>query len=553
MRFLIVVVLAICLVVSSIMGMWLFDPVRVQAETLYRTQVDAIALARQQADMQRDRQERDALMPVFALVKALLSLGGAVGVVGLMGIGLWILWDHRVKTKDLYASNPLTGAWYAPREALTDLALTHTTGRVVALIEGRRNPVHQLPNGLRSFTYAPRQQETRGRMPTSLPAPSTGSALPSYPTPSFTDVVQSLPPRQIALGVGANGQPRYLGLDAIGATLVVGQRGSGKSTTLTALVAQCVAHLDARLWVIDCHAAHDQSLAQRLSPLRGAFITDIGSSLLGIEGVLSQVEAELEARLAGEAGEPVILVIDEVTEFFLSDTWASVGRRIGAVTQRIATGGRKINFGVMAAGHLSNQDSLGGSFAYTASAFIAHTCVPDLIRRFVGPDAARQARNLPPGHVIAQYPGGVERLVIPEVKRSDLYAIGDLLDRHGQSVRQVVVKGAGNDSPSWSEPSPPKLTEVEQRLLTLAVNEFNGSFPIGRLFDLTRGELSKQTIDTAALCLQERGLLTGPGEYTQGGRTARRMTEAAYTLLGGMSAHPPIPQTAMSDIYQTSG
>ena len=120
---------------------------------------------------------------------------------------------------------------------------------------------------------------------------------------------------------------------------------------------------------------------------------------------------------------------------------AEIGERLGVLCQRLAAAGRKMDLGIIAAAQLSDRDSLGGHFAYAASTFIAHRCTPDLVRRFLGREAARPLLTLANGEVVARCQGAIERLRVPYATSADFEQISHLTRRLGSGA---------SDSASWA-------------------------------------------------------------------------------------------------------
>ena len=259
-------------------------------------------------------------------------------------------------------------------------------------------------------------------------------------TPSLLDVARLAKPDEVVLGLLPNGQPRALPLDALGATLIVGERGSGKSTTLASLAALCSLNLHAALFVIDRHARLRDSFTQRIGALAQTLSYPVGMSPADIGSILGVFETELEERLAGKGGGACVLVVDEVTDLYLDPAMSEIGERLGVLSQRLAAAGRKMDLGIIAAAQLSDRDSLGGHFAYAASTFVAHRCTPELVRRFLGREAARPLLTLANGEVVARCQGAIERLRVPYATSADFERIGTL----------ARLGSGASDSGSWA-------------------------------------------------------------------------------------------------------
>lgn len=391
--------------------------------------------ARHAAAMNRiaeaEAQERArVLAPALALAVAVLALGGS-GV--LVVLGAAYAW-HRLQFVDVAGVSvsrqlALEGAT-VPAMMIT----VATNGQ--ARIEAARNPAPMLPAGLRSFSprYANRE----------LPAPRQAQAVPALAPspaslapvtlPTLAQVLAARPASEVIIGYERDGHPVSLGLDAIGATLVVGERRTGKSTTVAVLAAQLAA-MRAQFFLIDPHAQLADSLAHRLAPLGNRIALQVATPAEA-SGVLRAVTSELERRIQGEEGDPCILLVDELNSMSVG-TWAEVGQEVAALAQRLALEGGKMAMGVIAAAHLTNIASVGSHFAYGASTVIAHRTVPAGVARFVGADLARQTRHLGKGEVLAVSPGDWRVLRVPRAEPGDILQAAATLPAPGGCPQPV--------------------------------------------------------------------------------------------------------------------
>lgn len=413
------------------------------------TQYQRLEAARHEAAMNRIAEaeafERGQLLtPLLALAAGILALGGSVAAVTLLGI--YAL--HRLQFVDV------TGVSVSRQLALDGATVPAMMVTVSAAgqasIEAARNPAPILPANLRSYSprYSSRgegagaRSQGRAEIPALAPSPP---ALGPVAVPTLAQVLAARPPREVVVGYERSGDPLTLGLDAIGATLVVGQRRMGKSTTVAVLATQ-LAVMRAQFFGVDPHGARDDSLARRLAPL-GNRVALWATTPAEAEGVLRAVESELARRIAGEEGDPCVLLVDELHSLTLGP-WADVGAEIARLAQRLAEEGGKLGMGVIAAAHLANVDSLGGHLAYTASTVITHQAVPDTVRRFVGPDLARQTRHLARGEVLVKHPAGWGLLRVPRAEPSDIMqAVATLPRLEPGTVRE----------PGTAEPPVPAL------------------------------------------------------------------------------------------------
>lgn len=367
------------------------------------------------------------LAPALALAGALLAVGGSGVLVVLLAVYVYHRWRF-VDVAGVSVSRQL-----ALEGATLPAMLMTVSTNGQARIEAARNPAPALPPGLRSYSprYANREA-TPPRQPQALPAQATPTERPAVAVPTLAQVLATRPAREVVVGYERNGDALALGLDAIGATLVVGQRRTGKSNTVAVLTAQLVA-MRAQVFGVDPHAQamSADSLARRLAPL-GNRVALWASTPAEAEGVLRAVTSELERRIAGEEGDPCILLVDELHSLTFGP-WAEVGAEVTRLAQRLAEEGGKLAMGMIAAAQIPNVDSLGGHLAYTASTVVVHQAVPDTVRRFVGRDLARQAPTLARGQVLVKHPGGWGILSVPRAEPSDL----------AQAVMSLPALGGG--------------------------------------------------------------------------------------------------------------
>ena len=385
-----------------------------------------------------------------------------------------------------------------------------------------------------------------------LPATETPPALAApVAVPSLAETLRLAAPGQVVIGYKADGSPVLADLDGIGATLIVGERGTGKTTGMAMLAAQLAARLQARLWIIDRHGRLPQSLTTRLAAFRPALAYDPAVELRQIETVLDMWEAEIEDRLAGRGGSPWALLIDEANSFSAAAATRPIAQRIGALSARVANEGRKLQMGVVAGAQIANTRSLAGSFPYTVSTFVAYLVNPVTIYPYLPADYANMAQGLERGQAVALHLGGVDVVRVPRAEPDDIQAAARYLPAR-------AIGGGASDSAAWDAPAPHApvapppaqaepfagLTGEHARLLTLALADFDGSFPVGRVFEAVRPDISKDRVGAIAADLERMGMLTAPGENTRGGQVARRVTDAGRAFVDGLSAHRPVGPSA---------
>lgn len=382
------------------------------------TQAQRAEAARHEAALNRIAEAEAAerarvLAPALALAGAVLALG-ASGVLVVLGA---VYAYHRLQFVDVAGVS--VSRQLALQGATLPAMMTVVTANGLAGIEAARNPAPMLPANLRSYSprYANREIAAPRQASPVTASPAPALPAPSQPVPTLAQVLRARPANEVIVGYERDGAPVSLGLDAIGASLIVGERRMGKSSTVAAIAAQ-LASMDATLFVIDPHAAQGDSLAQRLAPL-GRRLAMCVATPEEASGVLRAVTGELEQRIGGDTGNPVLLLVDELNSMTVG-TWADVGIQVAELAQRLAREGGKMGMGVIAAAHLTHVGSIGSHFAYTASTVIAHRTVPAGVTRFLGPDLARQTRHLQRGQALVSYPGGWNILRIPRAEPGDI-------------------------------------------------------------------------------------------------------------------------------------
>lgn len=391
------------------------------------TQAQRAEAARHEAEMNRIAEAEAAerarvLAPALALAGAVLALGASGVLVVLLAVYAYHRYQFvNVQGVSVSRQLALAGATYPAMFA-------HVTANGQAAIEAARNPAPTLPSGLRS--YSPRYANRELAAPRQASPVTASPALPpppSQPVPTLAQVLRARPANEVIIGYKRNGDAVSLGLDSIGATLVVGQRRTGKSTTMAFLAAQLAA-INSQFFVIDPHAPLQDSLAQRLAPL-GRRLAMCVATPEEASGVLRAVTSELERRRAGEQSDPLFLFVDELNTMTLGE-WAAVGEQVSALAKRLALEGGKMGMGVISAAHLVDMSNVGSHFAYTASTVLAHRSVPSAVSRFVG-DMAQHVRNLGTGEIVAVYPGDRAMLRVPRAEPQDILQAVALLPAPG--------------------------------------------------------------------------------------------------------------------------
>lgn len=375
----------------------------------------------------------------FALTLSALCILAALGVWGYMQLKA-LHAQQFVEVAGIPVSRPL-----AYQGATLGMAADRVHLRGLADIEAARQPVLPAPVAGSKMTINLRPGPVATPTGPALPAPDAAPALPApVAVPSLAETLRLAGPGQVVIGYKADGSPVLADLDGIGATLIVGERGTGKTTGMAMLAAQLATRLEARLWIIDRHGRLPQSLVARLAPLRPALAYDPAVELRQISTVLDMWEAEIEDRLAGRGGSPWALLIDEANSFSAAAATRPIAQRIGALSARIANEGRKLQMGVVAGAQIANTRSLSGSFPYTVSTFVAYRVNPVTIYPYLPADYANMAQGLERGQAVALHLGGVDVVRVPRAEPDDIQQAAALLPAR--------VGGGASDDRAWLDP-----------------------------------------------------------------------------------------------------
>lgn len=120
------------------------------------------------------------------------------------------------------------------------------------------------------------------------------------------------PGKPLLLGY-SQGQPQYRALQDLKSMAIAGWQGSGKTLSTAYFIVASVLAYGARVYVIDPHKHHPESLSSLLSPLEATgFVSIINPFDTPV--LIRNLHCTLDRRLAGEeSGEsPILLVIDEL-------------------------------------------------------------------------------------------------------------------------------------------------------------------------------------------------------------------------------------------------
>ena len=479
-----------------------------QADLLYRQERDRLDLESRRRQEQQIAELTTALLPFVKLAGAGLLVGIPLAAAG---IAVSLVLENRRRRQLVFIADGVPPLSFDRVVAgdYPQLAAMSIAGHYAAEVARAQNPVPpSLPKDLR--TYAPRYAPPKVAAPPSLPnrpgveLPATGVAI----APSMTALLQDQvigPGRPLILGFAeVTGRPIVGDLKTIYSSAVGGFPGSGKTVTCAFIVAQAVL-AGATIAVVDPHADADGSLAQTLAPLRPVMALPPASDDREILQVVDYARGELQQRLHGSPGAPLVVTFDE---------WTSLVRRsrirdtLTAFVELVAQEGRKAGVYCLLAGQNWSVDAAGGSPLRDAlaSAFV-HRSRPTQARVLVPGIDSQEVAKLPPGRALLYTSrGDLERVAIPMVRRGDLDRVVELLPPPSdwrpttdpRASWQVLRTGSepvrtGENAPetTWFEgddAEPVRTGDAEPPL------EATGDWRDQRIVDLARQGMSRNSI-----------------------------------------------------------
>jgi DNA segregation ATPase FtsK/SpoIIIE-like protein len=303
------------------------------------------------------------------------------------------------------------------------------------------------------------------------------------------------------------------------AILIGGTSGGGKTNGMQAILTQLVLkHAPDELQI----AVVDTKEVDFSGPWAGLphLFQPIGYDLEDAESLIEQVEAERVRRQAAMARAGVsdwrnlpdpppllILVVDEAADF--------QGTVAMETLTQVARKGRAFGVSVI----LGTQ--------YPTSKVI---------------DAQIKA-NLPTAIAFQCRSGTESRVIIDRTGAEELSRPGLALTYIGGRWRKVQVlkadPGLLEDVAGYTEPDRPALEEIEADLVTYALEELEGAFTVGKLYDALGDRVSRRQINKLARAWERRGWLTEPQRDENGHPIGRLVTEELAALASGLPSPTP--------------
>ncbi len=155
----------------------------------------------------------------------------------------------------------------------------------------------------------------------------------------------------------------------IDSLMVIGMQGQGKSTIGTYFAGLTVNH-GGHLLLIDPDAQEDQSLSNRLGPLKSFLLMEVADTPEKAERLLRLAEDEIDTP----SDFPLLLLVDEFSMIMrhkqLKGKWQEVADMVANTVENYATRGRKRRRRAIVFGQISNATRTGGTELRDSCAYI---------------------------------------------------------------------------------------------------------------------------------------------------------------------------------------
>ena len=191
-------------------------------------------------------------------------------------------------------------------EIEASLSTSHETAYQISrqILEDMTNYTRALPGKPGKFLTADQISDSpHSAAPASFSAPTCAALLHEGAL---------APGKPLLLGY-SQGQPQYRTLQDLKSMAIAGWQGSGKTLSTAYLIAASVLAYNVRVYVIDPHKHHPESLSSLIHPLETTGLVSIINPF-HTPALLQNLHRILDRRLAGaEPGKPpILLVIDEL-------------------------------------------------------------------------------------------------------------------------------------------------------------------------------------------------------------------------------------------------
>jgi len=262
---------------------------------------------------------------------------------------------------------------YRDLRSFYPIAVNLSLAEIEASVSNSQEKAFQISEGiLKSIALCTRSLKSNSDLP-SQPALTPGLPELSQGIPTFKDLLSQgvfTPGKPLIFGMTQEGQAKTGSWSDLFSSAIAGQSGQGKTSTLRSLIAQSLLTGQVgQFWILDYHYPHPESLLASLGSVKDCHYIKYAQSRLDTLHLVSEIEANLDARLDGlEPSQPVKVVVMDET-LILADRMPEIKNLIF----RIGTEGRKAGmYGLFSAQTWKAQDVGGSDVRDNLTSIIAH-------------------------------------------------------------------------------------------------------------------------------------------------------------------------------------
>ena len=284
--------------------------------------------------------------------------------------------------------------------------------------------------------------------PAQAAIPEQAAAAQPLRVPTFGELLDTgdiAPGKPIIFGFDPNGHPHTGSWHDLFSAAVAGQSGSGKSNTLRSLLAQSLLSGQVgRVWIVDAHAGHAESLLTSLGPLAHAPGVQSADNTFDVLGIVQAVNSTIDARLTGrESSDRVaVLVADEVLQLARVPQFAALIKKMGTESRKTHVYGL-----------FSSQSWLGSSTGGTEArdnltSIISHRLKPRQAQTLLQDKRhVQMVRDLLPGQALYVPTRGPEHVLqVPWCAPSDMATVVNQL-RTSQPALAPLARAQAEPEP----------------------------------------------------------------------------------------------------------
>lgn len=327
----------------------------------------------------------------------------------------------------------IAGAIYLIKRLDIDLAHRSAMAEIASVVHLGEHGGYRLSSGRVEPLYPASVHIARGRTFVEAdlePEQQKQIEAPAFTVPTFAELLETgtiLQGTTLLLGY-IDGDPRQGTWLDLYSCAIAGLQGSGKTTTELFIILQSVL-AGAKLLIIDPHRDTAQdSLGGRLAPLASRFLRPVAAdNEKDILTTIKLVRREVDRRLHGATGSPIILVVDEFTKLMRRSP--AIKDELSVCIEEIAQEGRKMQVFALLSGQIWKATAVGGTeLRYSLASSFVHRTQEAQSKLLIPGEYAKLTPKLRPGQVYFYDTNGNTQLMqIPYTTEQDVVTVARLL------------------------------------------------------------------------------------------------------------------------------